>query len=101
MAMSAYLQVSPPGRIPWNDSFPWSSIIRVCFKDEGLFASDGLYIFTTLRPESFLVPTEAAGGDALFGQLRARGYFPDELSAKANSSTDGGYYCWPPTEGDR
>lgn len=93
-----HLDVHPPGRPAWQDAFPWSAIVRVCFKDEGLYASDGLYIFTTLRPESFVVPTEADGGDALFVALSERGYFPDEVFRQAISSTDGGFYCWPALE---
>ncbi|HET6434024.1 hypothetical protein [Dyella sp.] len=93
-----HLDVHPPGRPAWQDAFPWSAIVRVCFKDEGLYASDGLYIFTTLRPESFVVPTEADGGEALFAALFERGYFPDEVFRQAISSTDGGFYCWPALE---
>jgi hypothetical protein len=93
-----HLDVHPPGRPAWQDTFPWSAIVRVCFKDEGPYVSDGLYIFTTLRPESFVVPTEADGGDALFVALFGRGYFPDEVFRQAISSTDGGFYCWPALE---
>ena len=93
-----HLDVHPPGRPAWRDAFPWSAIVRVCFKDEGPYASDGLYIFTTLRPESFVIPTEADGGDALFVALFGRGYFPDEVFRQAISSTDGGFYCWPALE---
>jgi hypothetical protein len=96
------IRATPPGKVPWEQSFPWSSVIRVCFKDEGLWASDGIYIFTSLRPESFVIPTEASGGSEFFGAIVGRGLFPPEVMAKAVASTDGGLYCWPPIErGDR
>jgi hypothetical protein len=93
------MRAEPPGRKAWEQSFPWSSVTRVCFKDEGLWYSDGIYVFTSLRPESFVIPTEASGGSALFGALVGRGLFPLDLLTRANASTDGGLYCWPPLEG--
>ncbi|HEU4670724.1 MAG TPA: hypothetical protein VFR91_08440 [Dyella sp.] len=90
-----HLDVHPPGRPAWQDAFGWDAIVRVCFRDEGPYASDGLYIFTTLRPESFVIPTEADGGEAFFVALFERGYFPAEVFRKAVASTDGGLYCWP------
>lgn len=90
------MKVSPPGKNSWEQSFAWSSIIKVCFKDEGLNASDAYYIFTTNRPESFVIPVEASGGLEFGEELRRRGLFPDEISIKSAFSTDGGFYCWPP-----
>ena len=90
------MRAAPPGKQSWDQSFPWSSVTRVCFKDEGALASDGIYVFTSLRPESFVVPTEADGGDAFFQALVARGLFPGDPAGKAITSTDGGLYCWPP-----
>jgi hypothetical protein len=92
------LRANPPGRDSWDQSFTWSSITRVCFKDEGPYASDGLYIFTSERAESFVVPTEAHGGDEFFGALAGRGFFPPEVMASAVRSVDGGLYCWPPEQ---
>ena len=89
------MRATPPAKQSWDQSFPWSSVTRVCFKDEGPFASDGIYVFTSLRPESFVVPIEANGGDAFFQALVARGLFPEDLAGKAITSTDGGLYCWP------
>lgn len=93
-----YLKVNPPGNAPWEQSLRWSSIIRVCFKDEGQFCSDGIYIFTSERPESYVIPTEAHGGSDFFGKLVGKGFFPKEIMIKAMSSTDGGLYCWPSVE---
>lgn len=92
------VQAKPPGRASWERSFPWSSVLRVCFKDEGLTASDGIYVFTSLRAESFTIPTEASGGSEFFDQLVSRGLFPGEIASQAITSTDGGLYCWPPLE---
>lgn len=95
---SIMTKANPPGKESWEQSFKWGSIIRVCFKDEGIFASDSLYIFTTERSEAFVIPTEASGGEKLFGILAERGFFPEEIWRKAITSTDGGVYCWPPID---
>ena len=96
--VTVHVKAQPPGRDAWEQSFPWSAIERVCFKDEGIYASDGLYIFTNLRPESFVIPTEGNGGEAFFAALHAKGFFPTEIFSAAISSTDGGTYCWPRTD---
>ena len=93
-----HLDVEPPGRSAWDASFPWSSVSRVCFKPEGLEASDGIYVFTTLRPESFVIPTEASGGAALWNEIVKRGLFSADLAVTAASAIDG-IFCWPPAEG--
>ena len=95
---SVYLDVSPPLRKSWKVSFTWASVSCVCFKDEGLEASDGIYVFTTLRPESFVIPMQASGGSELFGKLVEKGLFPRELMVEALASTNGEVYCWPPIE---
>lgn len=91
------LDVEPPGRSAWVASFPWSSISRVCFKAEGLETSDGIYVFTSLRPESFAIPIEASGGADLWNEIVRRGLFDAELAIKVASESDG-LFCWPPLE---
>jgi len=88
------LDVSPPGRQPWQDSFSWSSVQRVCFKCEGLEASDGIYIFTSQRPESYVIPTEALGGSEIWNEILRRGLFDPELAIRAAASVEG-LFCWP------
>ena len=90
-----HLDVTPPGHSGWVASFAWSSVCRVCFKAEGLEASDGIYVFTTLRPESFVIPMEAAGGAAFWNEILKRGLFSAELAITAATSLDG-VFCWPP-----
>ncbi len=75
--------------------FEWAGVCRVCFKDRGL-SSDVFYISTTDSEKPFMVPTEAQEGEAFWTALRERGLFPEEISAAAVRSTDGGFYCWPP-----
>lgn len=77
-----------------EERFCWSSVRRVCFEDRGL-SSDVFYVFTSERPEAFMIPVEASGGNALWDALRQRGLFPEPVSAAAVRSTDGGLYCWP------
>jgi len=94
---SINLDVAPPGRDPWKAQFPWSSIERIAFQAEDLYTSDGIYFFTSLRTESFVVPTEADGGAELWSEVLRRGLFDAELAGEANTSL-GGTFVWPPTE---
>mgnify|MGYP003704657353 CR=1 FL=1 len=79
----------------WNQSFKWSEVERVCFKDEGMSGSDILFISLKGRPQPVAVLTEAKGGSEFFGQLTERGLFPEEVWRKAIAATDGGMHCWP------
>ena len=97
-AESVYLEVAPPGSDPWSAEFPWSSIERIAFQAEDLYSSDGIYFFTSLRPESFVVPTEADGGVDLWSEVLRRGLFDAGLAGEANTSL-GGTFVWPPVEG--
>jgi hypothetical protein len=90
-----HLSVEPPGREPWSVTFPWACIERISFKAEDLDMSDGVYIFTSLRSESYVVPTEASGGEELWGEILRRGLFDPELAIEAASS-HGGVFTWPP-----
>jgi len=91
---AVHLDVAPPGRDRWKASFEWATVIRVCFKCEGILASDGIYVFTTGRFESYVIPTEASGGSALWGEILRRGLFDAELAIRA-ASTPEGLFCWP------
>ena len=92
------LDVAPPGKEPWHADIPWEDITRVCFKAEPL-VSDGIYLFTRHRPESYAIPTEADGGSALVGELVKRGLFDAELLLRAASEMEG-LYCWPPSDSE-
>ncbi|MGO9116738.1 MAG: hypothetical protein ACLQPD_03905 [Desulfomonilaceae bacterium] len=89
------LDVRPPGSNPWTAQFRWSDIECVCLMVEDYICSDGLYIFTSLRPESWVVPTEAKGGRDFLYELIRRELFDAELAARAATAT-GGLFCWPP-----
>jgi hypothetical protein len=60
--------------------------------------SDGIYVFTTLRPESFVIPAEASGGAALWNEIVRRGLFDAELAIEAASASEG-LFCWPEGRG--
>ena len=60
--------------------------------------SDGWYIFTKHRPESYAVPVEADGGGALLGEFMNRNLFSAELAIRAASALDE-MFCWPPAGG--
>ena len=91
------LDVSPPGRAAWQADILWSDIVRVCFKAEGGLQSDGWYVFTRNRPESYAVPVEADGGGALLDEFLNRKLFDAELAIRAASAIDE-LFCWPPAE---
>jgi hypothetical protein len=90
------ISAEPPGQARWEQGFRWSEVIRVCFRPEGLLASDGIYVFTSQRPESFAVPIEARGGVAFWTKVRDLGLFPHELAITAATGPEGTSVCWPP-----
>jgi hypothetical protein len=91
---SIHLSVTPPGRPPWQAVLPWSCITRVCFAAEDALLSDGIYLFTSLRPESWAVPVEAVGGAALLEELIRRRLFDPGLAVRAMTALSG-LFCWP------
>lgn len=88
------LSAAPPGRKPWKQAFLWKNITRICYKAEGLESSDGIYVFTSDRPESFVIPAEASGGAGFWEEIINRGLFDAELAIRAASSS-GGLFCCP------
>jgi hypothetical protein len=86
--------VRPPGREPWVQAFRWNEIEKILFIGRGGFHSDELYFFTTQRPESFVVPTQASGGHELLQELIARKYFDSPEFTKILLSPYGAYW-WP------
>lgn len=91
---SIRLSVTPPHRPAWQAVIPWESITRVCFAAEDPLVSDGLYLFTNLRPDSWVVPVEAVGGTLLLDELARRRLFDPALATKALTAVSG-LFCWP------
>ena len=91
------LDVSPPGTETWTAEFKWDSVQRVCFQAEGLEASDGIYMFTSDRPESFVIPTEAKGGLDFWNEVIRRGLFNEDLAIAAATAVEGQFW-WPAPE---
>jgi hypothetical protein len=81
------LQVSPPDGIAWEKTIAWERIIQVCFKTGDWMESDEIYLFTDERPESYVIPTEAAGGRALWFEIVARKLFAVEMAIQAATTT--------------
>jgi hypothetical protein len=94
---SVSLDARPPSRKPWTANFKWSDIQRVCFKAEDITCSDGICVFTSDRPESWVIPTEAKGGQDFLNELIERELFDAELLIKASCATEG-IFCWTPSE---
>ena len=91
------LNVNPPGRPAWEARIPWGAIIRICFSAGDLENPDEIYIFTDERPESYLIPIEAGGGDALWDEIVRRKLFDPEVAIKAMSSIRK-LFCCPAIE---
>ena len=79
----------------WNQSFNWSDVRRTCFKDEGIYKSDLIFLTVAGREKVVTVPTEAKNGDAFFGEICKRGLLPEHVWRNAIGSTNGGMFCWP------
>lgn len=90
-----YLDVHPPGRAAWTDQFAWSTIHHIAFKAEDFLVSDGIYVFTTQRDNSYAIPSEAVGGAELWGEILRRGLFDAELAIEAAAASEG-LFIWPP-----
>jgi hypothetical protein len=97
---AVHIRAEPPGEPAWSQSFQWDAVVRVCFKAEDMFISDGIYVFTTERAESYVIPTEARGGGELWSEILRRKLFDAALAIEAARSA-GGLYCWPPGEAAR
>ena len=73
---SIYRDVKPPNSESWNDRLYWKDIVRVCFNPETeYFETDELYIFTSKREESYLIPIEADGGVELWNELIEKKFY--------------------------
>lgn len=95
--LAVQLRAEPPGKPAWSQQFTWDSVVRICFKAEDLLASDGIYVFTSQRPESYAIPTDATGGAEFWSEILRRKLFDADLAIKAAQSTKG-LFCWPPHE---
>lgn len=91
------LRVDPPGSDAWQATIAWDRIIRVCFQSGELFECDVIYIFTDERPESYAVPIEADGGQALWFEILNRNLFDAETAIEAATATNELFCCPPPS----
>lgn len=92
-----YRDVQPPGGESFADQIAWADIIRICFEATDPMLSDDLYLFTSQRDESYLIPLDGQGGAALWLAILERGLFDHALAIKAASS-HAGLFCWPSAE---
>jgi hypothetical protein len=58
---------------------------------------DEIYIFTSERPESYLIPMEASGALELWNEIIKRELFSAKLAVEA-ASTVGQLFIWPPID---
>ena len=87
-------EAKPPFGTAWQETIPWGRIIRICFQAGDWFESDALFIFVDGRPESYAIPTEAAGGQALWQEILRRKLFDAELAIQAATATNE-LFCSP------
>ncbi|MCB1168157.1 MAG: hypothetical protein KDK37_15645 [Leptospiraceae bacterium] len=92
-----HLKTDPPDREGWEQSFTWDSIVRICFENGDWLSSDTIYVFTSERPESYVIPTEADGGSAFWGEIIGRKLFDAELAIEMATQSEG-FACWPPED---
>lgn len=92
-----HLRFEPPGGEKWSEDLPWDSITRICFHAADFTRSDGIYLFTSRRPESYAIPTEGCGGNELWSEILRRKLFDHELAIEAMRSAEG-VFCWPRDE---
>jgi len=92
-----YWKVDPPGKKSWTEQVGWSHIKCVCFKANDLYESDEILLFTDIRPESYVIPTEAEGGETILPELIDRKLYDAGLAIKAASLTEG-MLCYPDLE---
>lgn len=93
-----YQNASPPGQAAWKQQFRWADIIRICYETEEKGTSNGLYFFTSLRPESYAIPLQGKGGAALWNEVIRRGLFDQNLAREASSCVEDKTFFWPPLE---
>jgi hypothetical protein len=79
--------VNPPNGSAWEETISWVGIIQVCFKTGDWMESAEIYLFTNERPESYVIPTEAEGGHALWSEIVARQLFDTEMAIQAATTT--------------
>ena len=86
------LRVDPPDGAAREEQIKWENIVRVCFKAGAPFESDEIYIFTDGRRESFLIPAEADGGQALWAEILERKLFDAGMADEA-ATAGNGMFC--------
>ena len=94
---SISLEVSPPHLSAWTAEIEWKRINRVCFKSGDFYNADEIYIFTDERPESYVIPTEANGGSALWREILERKLF-DSTTAIEAATSNNKLFCYPAIE---
>jgi hypothetical protein len=88
------ISATPTGMKAWEQKFLWGNVIRICYQVESFEVSDAIYIFTSKRPESYVIPTEASGGSEFWNEILDRGLFDPRLAISIASAKEG-IYCWP------
>ncbi len=89
-----YLNIHPSEKEAKKIEIEWTTIERVCFKPGNYIESDEIYIFTTHREESYLIPAEAFGGLELWNEIIRRRLFDAQLAIVVAAKSEG-VFCWP------
>lgn len=94
---SVHMKANPPEKEGWEQTFYWKDIIRVCFENGDWMSSDTIYVFTSQREESYVIPTEAKGGAEFWAEVIQRQLFDAELAIEMATQAEG-FACCPPEE---
>ena len=95
------VRVRPPADPAFNQTFRWVDITRVCFKDQGMYGSDFLYIELRGCEKPAIIVTDAKGGPEFFGKLCDQEFLPGKVWRSATGETRGSLHCWPPKTADK
>ena len=95
-----YIIISHKDSKPTKAELFWKNIIRICYVPMSFIGPDEIYIFTNQREESYLIPSEALGASALWGEIVDRGLYDAEKAIKVMSGKETQLYCWPSAENE-
>lgn len=87
------IYVNPPNGNTWEEIFYWDSINKICYQFEDVYTSDGLYIYTTLRKNPFIIPLECNGGEIFIMELIKKNLINRLFLNKVHKMKDGERHC--------
>lgn len=75
-----HLFVHPPNEAAWEQHIAWEQIARICFRAGRWPASGDMFLCTNQKPDGYLIPIGADGGNTLWSEIRVRGLFSNAMA---------------------